>query len=219
LVETQKKRPASRSTAAGVAIFLLMGFYAFAVLTARPPKDVAFPQGQSPLPAAQARSSEQVCAAAPRPLPASDSLPIAQRLTPPLATGLVLPLGLALLFWATLCWALFKENKLRYLIPGLLFVLFCHFVAGAAMALRLIDAVCNRFAVDGMAESGQKFQDAPAARTVRAWIFSPDRAYTSLLGSLRAECRPHASLFARCPDRGVFEAVRGSGRDDCRNGQ
>jgi len=113
----------------GVAIFLLLGFYALAVLTARPPKDVAFPQGQSPLPAAQARSSEQLARLRHGHSLQAIRYQFAQRLTPPLATGLVLPLGLALLFWATLCWALFKENKLPYLIPGLLFALFCHFVA------------------------------------------------------------------------------------------
>jgi hypothetical protein len=113
----------------GLAIVLLGGFYAFAILSARPAKDIAFPQGQSPLPAAQARSSEQLARLRHGHSLQAIRYQFAQRLTPPLATGLVLPLGLALLFWVTLCWALFREGKLRYLIPGVLFVLFCHFVA------------------------------------------------------------------------------------------
>ena len=113
----------------GLAIVLLVGFYAFAILSARPAKDVAFPQGQSPLPAAQARSSEQLARLRHGHSLQAIRYQFAQRLTPPLATGLVLPLGLALLFWVTLCWALFREGKLYYLIPGVLFVLFCHFVA------------------------------------------------------------------------------------------
>jgi hypothetical protein len=111
------------------ALVLLVSFYAFAVLTARPARDIAFPQGQSPLPAAEARSSEQLARLRHGHSPQAIRYQFAQRLTPPLATGLVLPLGLALLFWATLCWALFRESKLRYLIPGVLFFLFCHFVA------------------------------------------------------------------------------------------
>jgi hypothetical protein len=113
----------------GLALALLVGFYAVAILSARPAKDIAFPQGQSPLPAAQARSSEQLARLRHGRSLQAIRYQFAQRLTPPLATGLVLPLGLALLFWATLCWALFREGKLHYLIPGVLFVLFCHFVA------------------------------------------------------------------------------------------
>jgi hypothetical protein len=112
-----------------MALVLLVSFYAFAVLTARPARDISFPQGQSPLPAAQARSSERLALLHHGHSPEAIRFQFAQRLTPPLATGLVLPLGLALLFWATLCWALFREGKLRYLIPGVLFFLFCHFVA------------------------------------------------------------------------------------------
>jgi hypothetical protein len=109
-------------------LVLLVSFYAFAVLTAKPARDIAFPQGQSPLPAEQARSSEQLARLRHGHSPQAIRYQFAQRLTP-LATGLVLPLGLALLFWATLCWALLREGKLRYLIPGVLFFLFCHFVA------------------------------------------------------------------------------------------
>jgi hypothetical protein len=112
-----------------MALVLLVSFYAFAVLTARPARDIAFPQGQSPLPAAQARNSERLARLRHGHSPEAIRYQFAQRLTPPLATGLVLPLGLALLFWAILCWALFREGKLRYLIPGVLFFLFCHFVA------------------------------------------------------------------------------------------
>lgn len=113
----------------GMAVTLLVSFYAVAILTARPARDIAFPQGQSPLPAAEARSREQLAQLRQGHSPAAIRDQFAQRLTPPLATGLVLPLGLALLFWTVLCWALFRERKLRYLIPGALFFLFCHFVA------------------------------------------------------------------------------------------
>ena len=51
-----------------------------------------------------------------------------QRLTAPLASGLILPLTVALLFWAILVWTLFKEQNLIYLIPGVLFTVFCHYV-------------------------------------------------------------------------------------------
>lgn len=112
-----------------LALFLLMSFYAFAVLTARPARDIVFPPGPSPLPAAQARSSERLARLRHGHSPEAIRYRFAERLSP-LATGLVRPLGLALLFWAILCWALFREGKLRYLIPGALFFLFCHFVAG-----------------------------------------------------------------------------------------
>ena len=120
-------RPAQRLL--GAAAVLLLTFYAVAIVTAKPPKDVAFPQGQSPVTAVEARKVEQL-----RLLRHGHSLraityQFEERLTPPLASGLVLPLAAALMFWAILAWALFKEDKLRYLIPGALFVLFCHFVA------------------------------------------------------------------------------------------
>ncbi len=112
-----------------MALILLVSFYAVAILTARPARDIAFPQGQSPLPAAQARSSERLAQLRRGHSAEAIRYQFDRRLTAPLATGLVLPLGLALLFWAVLCWALFREGKLRYLIPGVLFFLFCHFVA------------------------------------------------------------------------------------------
>ena len=121
----------------GMALVLLMSFYAFAVLTARPARDIALPQGQSPLPAAQARSSERLAQLHRGHSPEAIRYQLARRLTP-LATGLVEPLGLALLFWATLCWALFRAGKLRYLIPGVLFVLFCHFVVARPWHLGLM---------------------------------------------------------------------------------
>ena len=120
-----------------IALILLISFYAFAILTARPAKDIAFPQGQSPLPAAQARNSERLALLRHGHSLEAIRYQFAERLTP-LATGLGLPLGFALLFWGLLCWALFREGKLRYLIPGALFFLFCHFVVARPWHLGLM---------------------------------------------------------------------------------
>jgi hypothetical protein len=119
--------PAARRL--GLAVVLLIAFYVFAIATARPPKDVALPQGQSPLPVAQARNREQAARLRHGHSLKAIAYQFERRLAPPLAIGLVLPLWLALLFWAILSWALFEEGKLSYLIPCVLFVLFCHFVA------------------------------------------------------------------------------------------
>jgi hypothetical protein len=113
----------------GLAALLLLAFYAVAIVTAKPPKDVSFPQGQSPVTAVEARKLEQL-----RLLRHGHSLravtyQFEERLTPPLASGLVLPLAVAFMFWAILAWALFQKSRLRYLLPAALFALFCHFVA------------------------------------------------------------------------------------------
>jgi hypothetical protein len=108
---------------------LLCTFYAIAILTARPAKDITFPQGQSPLPPAQAHANEQLAQLRHGHSVQAIEYQFKQRLTPPLASGLILPLQLALLFWVVLAWALAREGKLRYLLPGVLLALFCHFVA------------------------------------------------------------------------------------------
>ena len=113
----------------GGPALLLCTLYAISILTARPAKDITFPQGQSPLPPAQARASEQLAQLRHGHSVQAIEYQFKQRLTPPLASGLVLPLPLALLFWVVLAGALAGAGKLRYLIPGVLLALFCHFVA------------------------------------------------------------------------------------------
>jgi hypothetical protein len=111
----------------GLAAVTLLAFYALAIATAKPAKDITFPQGQSPLPAPQARRVEQLARLRHGHSLHAIAYQLEQRLAP-LASGLVFPLAAALLFWAIFAWALFKEGMLRYLIPGVFFALFCHFV-------------------------------------------------------------------------------------------
>jgi hypothetical protein len=112
-----------------LAALVLILFCACAIVMARPAKDIAYPQGLSPMPAAETRSRERLTSLRHGHSLRAIEYQFDQWLRPPLADGLVLPLGLALLFWTTFAWALLREGKLRYLIPGVLFALFCHFVA------------------------------------------------------------------------------------------
>ena len=199
-----------------LAVLLLAGFYLLAIVSARPPHDIAYPQGLSPLLAPEARQLEQQSKLRHAHSLEGIKYQFQEKLTAPLASGLVLPLSLALLFWLVLAWGLFRERKLIYLIPGALFALFCHFVGArpwhSGLVFPYILAVLWMAWPVQLSFRARARHEQPHLRIVRH-----HHGRSNLLGRVRPQLRSQAPLFAWCGHRLISEAIRKSWCKDCRN--